>query len=315
MDWRPTATREALVERAAMLDRSRAWFSRRGVLEVQTPLLSRFANSDPQIESFSVAGEPPRYLHTSPEAAMKRLVAAGYGDVYQIAPVFRQGEVGALHNPEFTLIEWYRVGWSMVKLIAEVEELIAELLELDGALPHTRHRYDQILSTVLTTDTATATLDELRVALAEWEVELPADADREAALDLAMATLVAPQLGHDGPAFVTHHPAFQTAQAEPDPSSPAHAMRFECYLGGREIANGYEERVDAAGLAEAFREDGRRRAAAGLPLRPEDPRLMAAVEHGLPPCSGVALGLDRLLMHKLGAEDVREVMTFGWEQA
>jgi elongation factor P--(R)-beta-lysine ligase len=314
-DWRPTATRTTLVERAAMLARMRGWFMRRGILEVETPQLSRAAVADRHIECLSLnGGDGPRWLQPSPEGAMKRLLADGSGDIFQVARVFRAGESGRQHNPEFTLLEWYRIGRSLHEVIEEVAEFVAEMLDTPVGTS-TRHRYHELLGTVLSLDLLTATDEEIRHALTEWELEPPPGGDRETLMDFAMAALVTPQLGLDGVEFVTHFPAHQASLAALDPSDESLALRFECFLGGRELANGYVELTDADEQRDRLRADQRIRAAAGQELRPVDERLISALTSGLPVCTGVALGFDRLLMHHLACDDISEVLAFDWGRA
>ena len=298
-----------------MLMRMRGWFARRGVLEVETPYLSRAAVADRHVECFSLSTDDgPRWLLPSPEGAMKRLLAAGSGDIYQIARVFRAGESGRAHNPEVTLVEWYRIGRSMHEMIEEVSALVTEMLDL-APINVKRHRYHELLGTVLSLDSREAGDEEISHALAERGLEPPLGCDREALFDLAMTSLVVPQLGQDGMEFVTHFPAAQAALAALDPLDDMLALRFECFLGGRELANGYVELTDANEQRERLREGQWVRAAEGRELRPVDECLMAALESGLPTCTGVALGFDRLLMHYIGCDDIREVMAFDWTSA
>jgi elongation factor P--(R)-beta-lysine ligase len=313
--WRPSADRSILVERAALLTRIRAWLARRGVLEVETPQLSRALVADRHIECLSViTADGPRWLQPSPEGAMKRLLAAGSGDIYQIARVFRDGEASASHNPEFTMVEWYRIGRSLHELIEEVSEFVTEMLEI-APVNAPRHRYLDLIGTVLNLDAREATDAEIRSALCEWKLDPPDSCSRAAMLDLAMASLVTPELGLGGLEFVTHFPAGQAALAATDPSDRTVSLRFEAFLGGRELANGYLELTDAVEQQERLREDQRSRVEAGGQLRPIDERLIAALEAGLPACAGVALGIDRLLMHHMGVDDISQVLAFDWTRA
>lgn len=298
-----------------MLTRMRGWFARRGILEVETPQLSRAAVADRHIEllSLNVDGGP-RWLMPSPEGAMKRLLADGSGDIFQIARVFRAGEVGTAHNPEFTLVEWYRVGQSLHEMIEELTAFITEMLDLEPRNP-VRHRYHDLIGTVLTLDARDTSEEEVARALAEWDIAPPADTDLSGMLDLAMGSLVTPQLGLDGIEFVTHFPSEQAAMAAPDPSDRSVSLRFECFLAGRELANGYVELTDADLQRARLREDQRQRVVGGASMRPVDERLLAALEAGLPPCAGVALGFDRLLMAHLGCSEISEVIAFDWSNA
>jgi lysyl-tRNA synthetase class 2 len=313
--WMPSSDRPVLVERAALLTRIRGWLARRGVLEVETPQLSRGLVADRHIECLSVAtSDGPRWLQPSPEGAMKRLLAAGSGDIYQIARVFRAGEVSPTHNPEFTMVEWYRIGRSLHELMEEVSESVTEMLEEQPSKAQ-RHRYYELISGVLNLDAQTASVDEVRVALQEWKLEPPEGCDRAAMYDLAMASLVAPELGLNGLEFVTHFPAEQASMAALDPSDRTVSLRFEAFLNGRELANGYVELTDAGEQETRLRDDQRARVTAGQQLRPIDERVIAALEAGMPACAGVAIGVDRLLMCHMGVDEISQVMAFDWENA
>lgn len=319
-DWRPTARLETLRIRAAMLARMRAHFAEQRVLEVQTPALSTAAATDLHIESVpgELAGLGRVFLHTSPEYAMKRLLAAGLGDCFQVCQVFRDGERGREHNPEFTLVEWYRLGFSTARLMDDVDALLRRALEgLRRLGPAERLPWRDAVRRHAGTDPMRAGEAELCAVLARHGVEPPGSAlrDREALLDLIVSAVVGPRLGRKGPTFIYDYPAAQAALARIRPGDPALAERFELYLDGLELANGFGELADAVEQRRRFEQDLAARAARGLPARPLDERLLAALAHGLPDCAGVALGFDRLVMTALGLGTIDEALAFPVERA
>ncbi len=319
VNWRPTASLETLRARAAMLRAARDYFAARGVLEVETPILSNGAVSDPQIESLStrVAGSPsPLYLCTSPEYAMKRLLAAGSGDIYQICKVFRDEERGRWHNPEFTLIEWYRVGMDDAQLMTEVEALIGGMLA-----PHRRIQaaerlsYSAALERHAGVDAHAAHDDELTQAAARHGIVCRAELDRDAKLDLLMGFVVAPRLGFERPCFIVDYPASQASLARLKPGLPPVAARFELFLDGIELANGFHELMDGREQRGRFAQDLRLRRTRGQAQPPLDERMLAALEAGLPDCAGVALGFDRLAALAIGAPRLADAMAFSIDDA
>ena len=318
-DWRPTAGPAALKGRAAMLAAAREFFAARGVLEVDTPVLSAAATSDPQLESLltRIAGfAAPFHLATSPEYAMKRLLAAGSGDIYQICKVFRDEERGRWHNPEFTLLEWYRLGFDDARLMSEVEALVGELLSPYRALERAeRVTYAAALQRHAGVDAHASSEAELADAAARHGIACGAELDRDARLDLLMGLVVGPNLGRERPCFVVDYPASQAALARIKPGVPAVAARFELYLDGLELANGFEELCDGAEQRARFTQDLAVRRARGQRETPLDERFLAALEAGMPECAGVALGFDRLLAVALGAARLGDVMAFGIERA
>ncbi len=321
-DWRPSAPLVNLKDRAALLAQLRTFFSDRAVLEVETPLLSQATVPDPGIEVFPVpaAGSEtaPRYLQTSPEFAMKRLLAAGTGDIYQISKAFRQGEAGRHHNPEFTLLEWYRVGWDHAALIREVAELLSAVLGTKGwqVWPY-RALFIELLDIDPMADGDLGAVPESWLSVARSRLgDVPQDLDRDAFLDLLMSHCIEPTLGDRDVVFVTDFPPSQAALARKTlVAGHSVAARFECYVQGRELANGYWEQSDALSLAQQLKADNARRRYRQLAERPIDQRLLAAHEHGLPECAGVALGVDRLLALKLAADSLAEVISFTWPVA
>jgi lysyl-tRNA synthetase class 2 len=309
MSWRPSATLETLKARAELFGSVRAFFSSRGVMEVDTPILSRHATVDRHIDSFRV--EPDSWLHTSPEFAMKRLLAAGSGPIYQLSHVFRVDEQGRHHNPEFSMLEWYRPGWDHHQLMDELEELLAavgmpkvtqQLTYREAFLQHAR--FDPFVE-----DRAAA-----RQAFDAACFTLPAGIDDWSGwLDVAMSILVAPELQE--PTLVYDFPAAQAALARVRHDDPPVAERFELFWKGIELANGFHELTDAAEQEQRFEADQKWRLEQGKVVPRYDVHLIAALRAGLPPSSGVALGIDRLLMLRLGLPDVASAMPFDASRA
>jgi elongation factor P--(R)-beta-lysine ligase len=320
--WRPTATGDALRQRARMLKMARDFFQQRAVLEVDTPILSAAAVSDPQIESLvtAVTGVPgSRYLHSSPEYAMKRLLAAGSGDIYQVCKVFRDEERGRWHNPEFTMIEWYRLGFDDTALMDEVEALVGQLLApTRGLEPAERLSYSAALRRHAGVDAFTSSDLELDQAAVRHGVACESDLERDAKLDLLMGLIVAPKLGHDRPSFICDYPASQAALARLK-STPAGAAsvaaRFELYVDGIELANGFHELAQPQEQRNRFERDLATRQRRGQIQPPLDENLLAALASGIPDCAGVALGFDRLVAIALGAKRLADAMSFSIDNA
>ncbi len=305
-----------------MLARARAYFASQHVIEVHTPLLSRSAPSEPQIESIAAlpAQGPPLYLQTSPEYPIKRLLAAGMGDCYQIGAVFRDGESGRLHNPEFTMIEWYRTGFDVAGLQLDVERLVRATIGGLRALAPARHlSYREAVAGSCGIDCRTATPGEIEAVLRARGIALMAaqDQDRDSWLDLLMAAIVGPGLGRDGPVFVRDYPASQAALARlrDDGDGWPVAERFELYIDGVELANGFHELGDAEEQRGRFEQDLETRRRRGQRLAPLDERFLAALEQGLPDCAGVALGFDRLVMVALQLPSIDAAMPFTIDRA
>jgi lysyl-tRNA synthetase class 2 len=316
--WQPIATLEALRHRAAMLSRTREFFAARQVLEVETPVLSGAAVTDPQIESLAthITGLKGRYfLHTSPEYAMKRLLAAGSGDIYQLCKVFRDEEHGRWHNPEFTLLEWYRVGYDDATLMTEVEALVGAVLGPHRRLvPAERLSYAEAVrrhAGVEPEDDDAA----LTRAAAALGIDCRAELDRDAKLDLLMGLVVGPNLGVERPCFICDYPASQAALARIKPGLPRVAARFELYIDGIELANGFHELADAGEQRRRFEQDLATRRARGRSEPPLDQHLLHALEAGMPDCAGVALGFDRLVAVALGKPRLAEGMAFSIDNA
>jgi lysyl-tRNA synthetase class 2 len=302
-----------------MLETAREFFKSRGVLEVETPILSAAAVSDPQIESLAtqIAGLPGRrYLCPSPEYAMKRLLASGSGDVYQICKVFRDAERGRWHNPEFTMIEWYRIGLDDAALMDEVESLVGRLLAATRILPPAeRLTYAAALRRHAGVDAFSSSDAELLEAAARHGITCEAQLDRDAKLDLLMGLVVGPQLGRENPCFICDYPASQAALARLKPGEPRVAARFELYLDGLELANGFHELVQPQEQRGRFLQDLALRRSRGQAQPPLDENLLAALENGMPDCAGVALGFDRLVAIALGADRLADAMSFNIDNA
>jgi lysyl-tRNA synthetase class 2 len=321
-DWRPSADLEVLRARARMLAQVRAFFAAREVLEVETPVLCNAGVTDPHLinptTSCLLPGDhAPRrlYLQTSPEYAMKRLLAAGSGAIFQIGKAFRGDEAGRYHNPEFTLVEWYRPGLDYADIMAETAALLeavtgrlAAVERVSYAEAFLRHAAIDPLRAPLQDIVERASAAGIRIGAAERLV-------RDDWLDLLLSHVVAPGLGRDGPAFLTEFPTSQAALARVIPGEPPVAERFEVFIDGIEIANGFYELTDPGEQRRRFEADNLRRDRAGLPTMPIDERLLAALEAGLPPCSGVALGFDRLVMITLGLPSLRHAIAFPTELA
>ena len=322
MTWQPSAPFDALRLRAVLNATIRAFFAERGVIEVETPVLSRAGNTEPNIASFSLEfhgrtdGAPrTRWLRTSPEYPLKRLLAAGFGDCYELGRVFRDGEAGGRHNPEFTMLEWYRLGWDHMRLIDETAELVQAALELVGRTAALqRVSYHQLYQDRLRIDPATASIDELRVALGDVVID-PTGLTRDDWLDLLMTHRLQPSFPADQLLAVYDYPASQCALARVRHDATPVAERFELYLGPLELANGYHELADATEQGARFDRDLQVRQERGDIQPPRDERLLQALAAGFPACAGVALGVDRLMMAMLGSGHIADVLAFDFPRA
>lgn len=317
-DWQPTASIETLRRRAAVIADIRHFFAARDVLEVETPLLCRYTVTDPHMPVISARNPCGRsgdyFLQTSPEYAMKRLLAAGSGAIFQISKAFRRGEISARHNPEFSMLEWYRPGFSLTQLMAEVEALVAAILSLEA--PARRWSYRQVFQRYLALDPFAATAAELELVARQCiDIQMQSD-NADDWLDLLMATVIEPKLAAEGAVFIYNYPASQAALArrEHDDDGILVGRRFELYVNGLELANGYDELTDAGEQAARF-EAERCRLAQEEGDRAADEFLLQALRSGLPEASGVALGLDRLLMLALGKTRIDEVQAFSAERS
>lgn len=311
--WRPTATAEQLKARSWLLRDIRDYFFTRKVMEVETPLISTAGNTDPEIES--IRTDHDGYLRTSPEFALKRLLAAGSGDIFELGRVFRAGESGRSHNPEFTMLEWYRTGFSYHQLMDEV----ASLVRCCGRgkfdqWPEQRLSYRQLFVQHLDLNPFTAETSELAAAAKQHGID-DIELGRRQWLDLLISLVIQPALPRECLTFVHDFPADQAALARIRPGTPPHAERFELYLGGTELANGYQELTDPDEQKRRFEAENAEREKRGENTCAIDHRLVAALEHGLPECAGVALGVDRLLMAITGAAAITEVTAFPFSRA
>ncbi|HEY0506325.1 MAG TPA: EF-P lysine aminoacylase EpmA [Lysobacter sp.] len=321
-DWQPTATFDALRLRARLNALLRAFFAQRGVTEVETPVMSVAGNTDPNIASFHLEfggrtdGAPrTRWLRTSPEYPLKRLLTAGFGDCYELGRVFRDGEAGGRHNPEFTMLEWYRLGWDHLRLAGETAELVQAALALVGrSATLSRVSYHDLYRQRLGVDPATASDDALRAALGDVVID-PAGLTRDDWLDLLMTHRLQPGFAPDQLLAVVDYPASQCALARVRDGAVPVAERFELYLGPLELANGYHELADAREQGERFDRDLATRRERGDPAPPRDERLLQALAAGFPACAGVALGVDRLLMAMLGTARIADVLAFDFARA
>ena len=314
-DWRPSAAIETLRRRASLIEQVRAFFRARGVLEVETPVLARTTSPETHLASFEVRHPGDEriagWLQTSPEFAMKRLLCAGSGPIFQVTRAFRAGEGGRLHNPEFSMLEWYRPGFSQAALICEVELLLRELLH--PGEPR-RMAYTEAFLRFAKLDPLRAELRDLQARCRARGWREAGDADRDACLDFLLDDEVQGRLGA-GVVTLFDFPASQCSLARLKPDDPTVAERFEVFVDGIEVGNGYRELTDAEEQLARFERDRRRRRERGLPEVPVDHRLIAALHEGMPECSGVALGLDRLVMIAAGCARVEEVISFPFDRA
>jgi lysyl-tRNA synthetase class 2 len=320
--WQPTADIETLKKRAQYLADVRLFFAQRNVWEVETPILSTAAPTAPYLDSFTTAyshigsgTKQTHYLQTSPEFAMKRLLAAESGSIYQIARVFRNGEKGKLHSPEFTMLEWYRPGLNLHQLIDEVNELLQHVFQF---APVMRLSYRGVFEFFFKLNVLTCSDDEIKHCTQARINSLPDDfkTDRDGWLELLMSYVVEPKLASlNLPLFIYDFPASQAqlAKIKHDRQGNAVADRFELYIDGVELANGYNELLDASELRQRFKQDNQQRKEQNKTVMPLDETLLAAMQSGLPECSGVAIGFDRLLLSKIGKDEISKVQSFNFE--
>jgi lysyl-tRNA synthetase class 2 len=308
MSWQPRAELNVIRERARVYRQIRTFFNTRGYLEVDTPLLMPTTNTDVNIATSEVVcGGRSLYLQTSPEFAMKRLLAAGSGSIFQIGHAFREAELGRLHNPEFSLLEWYRSGYDYQQLMDEMELLITSLSL--HRCEFSRISYRALFRQALGLDIEEITLADLRGECARLVPGSdPAGLDFDQCLDLLLGMVIAPTMR--GYQFVYDYPVSQAALARVSMHDASVAERFELFFDGIELANGFSELTDAAQQRARFEQDNRARERRGLPPHAIDEQLLAALQAGLEECAGVALGLDRLLMVLLGLDSIDQVLTF-----
>lgn len=326
MDWSPNALSTQLKARAKMLKTIRDFFESKQVLEVETPCLSQAAVTDIHLHCFKtkflgpnisdkprVDGAVPLYLQTSPEFHMKRLLAAGSGCIYQVSRVFRNEESGRFHNPEFSLLEWYRVGFDHHLLMDEMQELLCTLLGCDNTI---RLTYQQAFLDHLGVDPLSASLQELKAAGQSLQLGEIVDneQDRDTLLQLLFCMGIEPKIGQEMPCFVYDFPASQAALARINQDDPRVADRFEVYFKGIELANGFHELNSSEEQLKRFQDDNRKRLVMGLQEMPIDQRFVSCLD-SLPDCAGVALGLDRLLMLITEQSHINDVLSFAIENA
>ena len=323
--WRPGVELSLLKLRARLLGEIRVFFAARGVLEVETPVLARSAATDPNLASLTttyagcVEGRGRAlYLRTSPEHEMKRLVAAGSGPIFQICRCFRDGELGPRHNPEFMLVEWYRPGFALVEMMAEVAELVSTALFRGGAArPAAYLSYRRAFLERLGVDPLVAGPDALRRCADQHGVPMPEGMPDDRAdpwLDLLLTHCIEPELGRAVPTFLYQYPISQAALARVSAEDSRVAERFELYVDGVELANGFDELTDSGEQRRRFQAENAERGRLGLEQMPVDEHLLAALADGLPQCAGVALGFDRLVMLAAGVSDIDESMAFAFER-
>ena len=314
MHWQPETSHQTRLQRAKMLTDTRTFFQRRNVLEVETPALSQAGNTDPFIESFHLAH---RYLHTSPEYPMKRLLAAGSGDIYQICKVWRKEEAGRKHNPEFTLLEWYRIGFSYQQLMQEVSDLLH--LHFTHILTKTDLflSYEDLFLENIGINPHIANHDELTRCAKENISGLNCDElDHQAILDALLTHCIEPSFAKDRLTFIYDYPASQSALAQiRNEITQQVAERFEVYLGQMELGNGYQEEVSYPRNKQILQSENEVRSKSNLKEVPQDKIFLAACESGIPRSAGVAIGLDRVLMCISGEKSIQKVINFPWDKA
>ena len=314
-DWQPRATFDVQRRRATLLAEVRRFFVGRGFLEVETPIIMPVGVTEPNLHNLTTRLQTPDggnqsdyFLQTSPEYAMKRLLAMGSGPIFQIAKAFRDREIGKLHNSEFTLLEWYRPGYDHRGLMNEVEEFIRQIGNWPSA---ERYSYADVFEAFTDFNPHTVSDEDLRKWVATRGLLVDSEsASRDDLLDLVLSVEIAPSLGNEALCFVYDYPASQAALARFSDTSPIVAERFELFINGIEVANGFHELTDASEQRRRFEADNRRRLERELVDIPLDEDLLAALQHGLPECAGVAVGLDRLLMLLTGCTDIADVLAF-----
>ncbi|MBN6065543.1 elongation factor P--(R)-beta-lysine ligase [Aggregatibacter actinomycetemcomitans] len=317
--WQPTASIKNLLTRAKLIAEIRRFFTDRGLLEVETPVLSEFGVTDVHLATFSTEfvspfGEQSKtlWLSTSPEYHMKRLLAAGSGPIFQIGKVFRNEEAGSRHNPEFTMLEWYRPHFDMYRLINEVDDLLQQILECP---PAESMSYQFAFQQYVGLDPLSAEHEELVEKAKKYQLMNAEEENRDTLLQFLFSAVVEAQIGQENPVVVYHFPASQAALAQISSEDLRVAERFEFYYKGLELANGFHELSDAREQLRRFEQDNQLRKKMGLPPQTIDTRLLSALQAGIPNCSGVALGVDRLLMIAMGAESIKEVISFAIDNA
>jgi len=326
-NWQPGATNEVILERALMLKNIRAFFDARNVIEVETPLLSHASTTDPHLESLqSRFRDQPCYLNTSPEYGMKRLLANAPVSIYQICKAFRDDELGSFHNPEFTLLEWYRLDYDCEQLMDELQSLIEDLCQHSNLyrqekILFTRLSYQQAFENTVGFNPHQITSLECYHYAKEHDVEIPQglneNDDVDDWLDWLLIQQVLPAFKNDSFTFLYDYPASQCALAKIglDQKNCRVSKRFELFFGEIELANGFHELTDPVEQLQRFKLENSARKRKGFDVARIDNHIIAALESGLPECSGLALGLDRVLMILAGVDDIEQVLTFSWRNA
>lgn len=314
-DWRPTASLEALRGRASLLAALRDWMRRQGVLEIEAPLLSRAGSPELHLDSLHVPRAfpdgAPGWLGTSPEFHLKRLLVSGAGPVYSVGRVFRAGEAGRHHNPEFTMVEWYRLDGGYAQLMADIEALLTHLLPAELLeKPPERLTYREAMLRYAGLDPFDVSLEELQARSGE-----PEESDRDALLDRIAGFEVYPKLGARRITLIHDFPASQASLARIRQDVPPVAERVEAIVSGVELVNGFVELNDAGEQRRRFEADRRARLAQGRDCPALDERFLAALDAGLPDCTGAAMGFDRVVMLALGADSLAEVQAFPQDRA
>lgn len=313
-DWSPSASLKTLKKRAHILDSIRAFFKKRDYLEVETPQMARFGVTDVYLDNIKARFRGVDYsLQTSPEYHMKRLLAAGSGSIFQLSRAFRDDELGRWHNPEFTMLEWYQLGADHHALMEEMDTLLQEILACPKLIKKT---YQQAFEEACALDPLSASILECKAALKRFELDkvLPQEEkDRDQYLFLLMSHIVEPTLSKsETPVAIYDFPRSQAALSQVKNNV---AERFEIYYKGIELANGFHELTDASAQEARFQEDNIKRQQRGLQSVEKDSFLLTALKQGLPPCSGVALGVDRLIALALGEETIASVLAFDFSRA
>ncbi|KGQ69873.1 elongation factor P--(R)-beta-lysine ligase [Chelonobacter oris] len=317
--WQPSAPIKNMIARAKIMAELRGFFIDRGLLEVETPILSEYGVTDVHLSVFETCfaapfqhQSKPLFLATSPEYHMKRLLAAGSGPIFQICKVFRNEEAGRRHNPEFTMLEWYRPHFDMYRLINEVDDLLQQILDCE---PAESFSYQFIFQEYVGLDPLSAEKAELAKKAKEHGLIEAENESRDTLLQFLFSQVVEPQIGRDRPVAVYYFPTSQAALAQISSEDHRVAERFEFYYKGLELANGFNELTDAAEQLHRFERDNKQRAQLGLRQRDIDQRFISALQSGMPQCAGVALGVDRLMMIALGQQDIAEVISFSLANA
>jgi len=321
--WEPSSSLEVLQLRAEVYASIRGFFNDRGVLEVETPLLSRASGTEPTIQFFktddhSGLKQQTLFLQTSPEFAMKRLLVAGSGSIFQICKAFRQGEVGRLHNPEFTLLEWYRVGYDLDLLMEETTALLVDLLPSLAGQKVIKVPYDVIFKDAVGVDPLSSSVTDFSRAAERFDLRDAVSVcgqEHSKWLDFLFSCIVQPGLKKTPLVMVYDYPACQASLARLKQEDETVCQRFEVFVHGIELGNGFFELSDPVEQSDRFDREIAYRKYSALPAVVKDQRLIAALEKGLPDCSGIALGIDRLLMIRAGVDDISEVLSFGFGRA